>query len=359
MAGSPYASALGRFKALMPSFLSADAYAPLVRAKDLSEIMKLLEPTPYGPELAAALTTYEGAAAIEVAVNHLFVHRQRILLESASFAGKPLMQAYLRRWDIENIGLVLSAKSEGRSVKESETFLVSSREIPAGLFAGSMGLDDFRSLLALPSTEAVATQLVRFGYGGVLLPLLENYQKTRDIFPLLAALQKDYYSRLLASAKFFQGDEWVIREFLRSEIDVRNVLLLLKGKAAGLALDVVLERFLDGGDLGRDKLPDLYNVRDVPELIAQLEGRFPMLHDGLEAYAVDKSLVPFDLALTRARTIRELKRLRSFPLSVGILFTFLLLAEVERSDLRKIVYGKLYGIPPAELERSLVLIGRP
>jgi vacuolar-type H+-ATPase subunit C/Vma6 len=191
------------------------------------------------------------------------------------------------------------------------------------------------------------------------VPLLENYQKTRDIFPLLAALQKDYYSRLLASAKFFQGDEWVIREFLRSEIDVRNVLLLLKGKAAGLALDVVLERFLDGGDLGRDKLPDLYNVRDVPELIAQLEGRFPMLHDGLEAYAVDKSLVPFDLALTRARTIRELKRLRSFPLSVGILFTFLLLAEVERSDLRKIVYGKLYGIPPAELERSLVLIGRP
>jgi len=68
--------------------------------------------------------------------------------------------------------------------------------------------------------------------------------------------------------------------------------------------------------------------------------------------------VPFDLALTRERMVRELKRLRSFPLSVSILFTFLLLAELERADLRKIVYGKLYGIPPAELERTLVL-GRP
>jgi len=358
MAGSPYASALGRFKALQPEFLSADVYGPLVRAKDLSEILKILEPTSYGPEIALAATTYQGTAALEVAINRLFVHRQRILLESASFAGKPVMEAYLRRWDIENIGLILSAKSEGRTVKETESFLISSREIPAGLFAGGMGLDDFRALLALPTTEAVATQLVRFGYGGVLLPLLETYSKTRDIFPLLAALQADYYHRLLESAKFFQGDEWVIREFLRSEIDVKNVLLLLKGKAAELPLDVVVERFLDGGDLARDRVADLYNVRDVPELVAQLEGRFPALHEGLEGYAAEKSLVPFDLALTRERMVRELKRLRSFPLSLSILFTFLLLAELERADLRKIVYGKLYGIAPADLERTLVL-GRP
>jgi len=355
MAGSPYASALGRFKALQPTLLPSDAYPPLVRAKDLSEILKLLEPTPYGPEIAQAGATYQGAAAVEVAVNRLFVHRQRLLLESASFAGKPLIEAYLRRWDIENIGLVLSAKSEGRPVSETETFLVSSREIPAGLFAGAMGLDDFRALLALPNAEAVTTQLVRFGYGAVLLPLLDAYSKSRDIFPLLAALQRQYYERVLDAAKFFQGDEWVIREFLRSEIDLKNVLLLLKGKAASLPVEVVLERFLDGGELARDRVADLYNVRDIPELVAQLEGRFPALQYGLERYAEEKSLVPFEIALTRERTVRELKRLRSFPLSISILFTFLTLAELERADLRKIIYGKLYGIAPDELERSLVI----
>ncbi|MCI4372299.1 MAG: V-type ATPase subunit [Thermoplasmata archaeon] len=355
MAGSPYASALGRFKALQPTLLPADAYPPLVRAKDLSEILKLLEPTPYGPEIAQAGATYQGSAAVEVAVNRLFVHRQHLLLESASFAGKPLIEAYLRRWDIENIGLVLSAKSEGRSVSQTESFLVSSREIPAGLFAGAMGLDDFRALLALPNAEAVATQLVRFGYGAVLLPLLDTYSKTRDIFPLLAALQREYYARVLEASKFFQGDEWVIREFLRSEIDLKNVLLLLKGKAASLPVETVLERFLDGGDFARDRVADLYNVRDVPELVAQLEGRYPVLKDVLDRYTAEKSLVPFEIALTRDRTVRELKRLRSFPLSISILFTFLTLAEIERADLRKIIYGKLYGIAPDELERSLVL----
>jgi V/A-type H+/Na+-transporting ATPase subunit C len=355
MAGSPYASALGRFKALQPTLLPPAAYGPLARAKDLSEILKLLEPTPYGPELALAGTTYQGAAAVEVAINRLFVRRQHYLLESASFAGKPLISAYLRRWDIENIGLILSAKSEGRPIRETESFLISSREVPAGLFAGSMGLDDFRALLALPTAEAVATQLVRFGYGAVLLPLLEGYRATHDIFPLLTALQRDYYRQLLSAAKFFQGDEWVIREFLRSEIDLKNVMLLLKGKAADLPLEVVVERFLDGGDLSRDRVPDLYNVRDVPELVAQLEGRYPALREGLAGYAEDKSLVAFDLALTRERTVRELKRLRSFPLSAAILFAFLLLAELERADLRKIVYGKLYGTSTDEVERALIV----
>ncbi len=355
MAGSPYASALGRFKALQPTLLPKDAYAALARTKDLGDIAKILEPTVYGPELVAAGATYQGAAALEVAINRVFVRRQRLLIEAASFAGKALMRAYLRRWDIENIGLILSAKAEGRTVRETESFLVSSREVPAGLAAGTMGLDDFRSLLALPTLDAVATQLVRFGYGAVLLPLLESYARTHNIFPLLTALQRDYYRSLLESSRFFQGDEWVVREFLRSEVDAKNVLLLLKGKAAGLTLEAVLERFLPGGTLGRDGVADLYTARGVPELVGQLEGRFPALREGLPAFATDGSLVPFESSLTRARTVSELKRLRSFPLSVCILFSFLLLAEIERGDLRRIVYGKLYGVPTEELERSLLV----
>lgn len=355
MASSPYAAALGRFKSLQPSLLPKESYTPLANARDLPEVLKLLEPTPYGPELAQAGATYKGSYLSEVAINRLFVRRQKYLVESASFAGKPLLLAYLRRWDIENIGLVLSAKAQGRPIAETEAFLVSSREVPAGLVAGAMSLDDFRSLLALGSVDAIATQLVKFGYGGVLLPLLETYQRTRDIFPLLTALQRDYYRELLSQSKFFQGDEWVIREFLRTEIDVRNVLLVLKGKDGDLPVEAVLERFIDGGTLGRERTADLYNSRGVPEVVAQLEGPYPGLAEGLAPYAQQRSLVPFELALTKERTVRELKRLRSFPLSIAILFTFLLLAELERSDLRKVVYGKLYGVAAPELLNSLIV----
>jgi V/A-type H+-transporting ATPase subunit C len=355
MSGSPYASPLGRFKALLPSFLSKEAFATLVRANDLNEVAKILEPTPYGPEIAQVAASYRGAERLELAINRLFVRRNRLALEATPFAGRPLVTAYLRRWDIENVGLILSAKTQGRAVTETEAFLVSSRELPAGLVAGAMTLDDFRVLLQQPTAEAIASQLVRFGYGAVLLPLLETYGRTHDIFPLVQALERDYYARLLEAGRFFQGDEWVVREFIQSEIDVRNALLLLKGKDAELPYDEVNARFLDGGHLARTTVPDLYSARGTPELVSSLESRFPALGEGLERYRDNRSLVGFEAALHRERAVRELRRLRAYPLSVAIVFTFLLLSELERTDLRRIVYGKVYGMSAERLEPLLVV----
>jgi vacuolar-type H+-ATPase subunit C/Vma6 len=355
VAGSPYASALGRLKSHLPSLLPKEAYGPLVGAKDLLEVTKLLETTLYGPEVAQSAASYQGAQLLELAVNHVLVNRNRLAYESTPFAGRALVGAYLRRWDIQNIGIILSAKAQGRSVGETETALVSSRDIPAGLFAGTMTLDDFRLLLQQPTLDAVAQGLVKFGYGGALLPRMEAYNRTHDIFPLLSALDRFYYEDLLGSARLYQGDEWVVRLLIQSEIDVRNALLLLKGKDAGLPVEAVLERFLDGGLFLRSSVPEVYGGRSVAELVGSLESRFPALPEGNDLYQSGRSLAGYEAALGRERAVRELKRLRAYPLSVSIVFAFLLLAELERADLRRIVYGKLYGVAAADIERELIV----
>ncbi len=355
MSGSPYASSLGRLQSQFTSFLPKDAYPPLANAKDVAEVTKILEGTPYGPEILQLAASYKGAPLLERAINRTLVRRNRQALDSAPFAGKPMVGAYLRRWDIQNIGLVLSAKAQGRAVQEAESQLVSSRDIPAGMFAGTMTLDDFRLLLQQPSLEGAVQALVRFGYGATLLPLLDSYERTKDIFPLLQALDRDYYAGLLESSKYFQGDEWVIRQFLRSEIDLRNLLLLLKGKDADLPFEVVGSRFLEGGDLTRAASEDLYSACTVPELATSLEGRFPTIAQGQAAYADQRSLTGFETAVSHDRAVRELRRLRSYPLSICVIFTYLLLAELERTDLRRIIYGRLYGVAPATLEPLLVV----
>ena len=90
MSSSPYASPLGRIKAQLPSFLPKETYASLANAPDVGEISKQLEPTPYGPYLGQAAATYRGADLIEVAVNRYFVQRNRMGLEVAPFAGRPI-----------------------------------------------------------------------------------------------------------------------------------------------------------------------------------------------------------------------------------------------------------------------------
>jgi V/A-type H+/Na+-transporting ATPase subunit C len=355
MAASSYASALGRLKPDFVNFLSKETFAQLAVTKDPSEIAKVLEGTAYGPDIQAARAAYQGVALVEVGTNRLFVRRNRHAFEATPFAGRQVVAAYLSRWDLQNIELILAAKAQGRTVTETDEHLVSSREIPAGLYAGVMTLDDFRNLLAQPTIEAVATSLVKYGYGATILPLVEQFQRTHDIFPIVHALDRDYYRRVIEAAKYFQGDEWVVRQFLASEIDVRNALLLLKGKAAELSIDEVTTRWLDGGTIPASQVPDLYGSRGVSELADRLAGKFPSVGQGSEEFSRTQSLTLFETVLERDRAVGELKRMRTYPLSLSVIFTYLLLAEIEREDIRRVAFGKLYGMSAEKLTPLLVV----
>jgi V/A-type H+/Na+-transporting ATPase subunit C len=354
MASSPYASALGRLLPDFPAFLPREAYPGLLGARDVNEIAKLLEATSYGNELAGARATYQGVALLEVAINRTFVRRNRRAYDAAPFAGRPTVGAFLARVDVQNIELILSARAQGRPIHETEDALVSSREITAGLYAGVLTLDDYRGLLEQPTVEATAAALVRYGYGTVILPFLETYQRTQDIFPLLHALDADYYRRVLDGTRFFQGDEWVVREVVRSEIDARNALLLLKAKSADLPFDDVSGRWIEGGTVPAAEAPDLYGVRGVPELAERLAPRFPSIGEGTAEFQSGGSLAGYESSVERDRAVRELKRLRAYPLSLGVIFAYLLRAEVERNDVRRISFGRLYGLPSDRIEPLLV-----
>jgi V/A-type H+/Na+-transporting ATPase subunit C len=354
VASSAYASALGRLKPEFTSFLPRETYGLLTAARDPTEVAKILETTPYGPDVQQARAAYQGIALVEIAINRTFVRRNRHAYEATPFAGRGVVGAYLTRTDRYNIELILAAKAQGRPVTETDEHLVSSREIPAGLYAGVLTLDDYRILLAQPTIEATVAQLVKFGYGGALLPQLEEFERSHDIFPVLLALDREYYAQVREAARFFQGDEWVVRQLLASEIDLRNALLLLKGKASDLPLDEVLARWLDGGTLTTAQAPDLYGVRGVPELAERLADHFPSIAEGNDAYRTETSLTGYEVAATRDRAVTELKRLKTYPLSLSVIFTFLLLAELERADLRRIAFGKMYGFPAEKLEPLLV-----
>lgn len=348
-----YASSLGRIKAVAPGFLTREQFNGLLGARDLPEIAKLLEGTWYGGELAQAMGTFTGAEALESAVNRQFVKLNRFAYSASPFAGRPVVGAYLRRWDVENIGIILSAKAYGRLLTEGESFLVSDRESPASLSAGLLGLDDLRQLLAQSSVEGVANMLVKFGYGQVLLQKLDAFSASKDIFPLVQALEQQYYEQLLSASLFFQGDEWVVREFLASEIDVRNLMTVLKGKQHKVAPDDVAPVLQSGGSLTPKALLELLNLSSIPEIVSAVGPSF-RLGDGLPAYQENGTLTAFEVAMKRQHAEKAMLRMRQYPLSLAGIFGFLIQAEVERSDIRRIVYGKVYGWPGERIGKDLI-----
>src|SRR5579875_2229009 len=177
----------GKLKVLSTSFLSKEFLLNLTRLKDVKEVAQALESTWYAPYIEEAGAKYSLPDQVEVALNRHLVNLNSLALNSAPPYDKNAVRSYLAKWDVYNIELVLAAKSVGRSIGETEAFLVSSRNIPVGFAGGLISFSELRSLLELPDVDSVVESLVKYGYGAVLLQRLPDYQKSRDLGVLSGA----------------------------------------------------------------------------------------------------------------------------------------------------------------------------
>jgi V/A-type H+/Na+-transporting ATPase subunit C len=353
MPTSQYASSFGRLQAISLNLLPKEAIQNLMKAKDETEIVKLLESTWYQLEIEKAASIFKQSELLEVALNRHLVYINKIALEATPFNGKSAVKAYLSKWDIYNIELILSAKSMGRPISETESFLVSSRNVPAGISAGNISHDEMKIILSQTGVDGVVNQLVKYNYGSILLQHLETYQKTGDLGPMMSALQTYYYQNLLESLKFFQGDEGLIRDFVRAEIDKKNVLNLLKAKESNLDKDILAKHLILGGKMTTNELLDIYNAKDVSEIVGRIENRF-MLVNALAQYKQSQSLIDFEVALDKFINSEYVKKLKNIALSIGTIFYFIINTEHERENLKRIAYGKRYNLS-SEYITSLLL----
>ena len=194
MTSSSYSSSFGRLQSLSVNFLSSDILQHLLHAKDVAEMTRILEPTWYGAEIERAASLYSLPELLEVALNRHIVEINKIALEATPYSGKAAIRAYLLKWDIHNIELILSSKIIGRAITETEPFLVSSRNFPAGISAGNIAHDEMKIILSQTGVEGVVNQLVKYRYGTILMQHLDTYQKTGDLGPMMADLIAYYYT---------------------------------------------------------------------------------------------------------------------------------------------------------------------
>ncbi|MCZ6581595.1 MAG: V-type ATPase subunit [Thaumarchaeota archaeon] len=353
MGTSQYSSSFGRLQSISINFLSKDFIQNILKTNDVNEMIKMLESTWYGPEIKRAASVYQGPELLEVALNRHLVEVNKILLEATPFSGKNAVRAYLSKWDIYNIELILSSKSMGRTITETESLLISSRNVPAGISAGNISHDEMKIILAESGVEGVVDKLAKYGYGVLLMKHLEAYQKTGDLAPMMSALHGSYYQKLLESLKFFQGDEGMIRELIRVEIDKKNILNLLKGKESNLDKEIVARHLVEGGKISTNELLEIYGAKNVAEIVGRIESYFK-LGEALEQYKTTKSLIDFEIDITKFINTTYVQKLKNIALSIGTIFYFIINAEHEHENLKRITYGKRYNLSNERISSMLL-----
>ena len=355
MATSSYSSSFGRLKSLSINFISPTLLQNLVHAKDVAEMTRILEPTWYGPEIERAASLYSPPELLEVALNRHIVEINKIALESTPFSGREAIRAYLLKWDIHNIELILSSKIIGRAITETEPFLVSSRNFPAGISAGNISHDEMKIILSQAGVDGVVNHLVKYRYGPILMQHLDTYQKTGNLGPMMADLIEYYYTTLIESSRFFQGDEGVIRDLFRVQIDKRNILNLLKGKDSDLDRELINKHLIKGGNISRDELFDILGSKNIEEFIGKVQKHYNLTDLLKETYLKTHSLIDFEVAFDKFISKSYLKRLKNISLSLGSIFHFIITAEYEWDNIKRIAYGKRYDFSIERITSMLVL----
>ncbi len=336
------------------NFLTTDFMNNLVKSEDLNAMIRKLETTWYGPEIERAASMYSGPELLEVAMNRHIVDTNRVALQVTPFSRRTAIQAYLSKWDIYNIELILSSKAIGRTITETEPFLVSSRNFPAGITAGNISHDEMKIILAQPTFEGVVNQLVKYRYGVILIQHLDTYQKTGNLSPMIADLMEFYFTNLLDMLKFYQGDEGTIRDLVRMQMDKKNILTAMKGKESNLDKEIVKKHLIAGGNLSVNELTDLYGTNTTLELANRID-EILKLGTLLEYYKKSSNLIDFEVALDKYININFVRKLKNIALSIGTIFYFILKAENEWDNVKRIAYGKRYGFTEDRINSMLIL----
>jgi V/A-type H+-transporting ATPase subunit C len=343
---SNYEYVSARVRTRRAQLFEADDYRKLVRMGP-GEIARFMEESTYGREVNALGARHDGVDLIEYALNHNLARHFDDLLRWADGRLYDRIARYLRKFDAWNVKTVLRGIYTDSDPAEIRDDLIRAGELDDAL------LD---ALLEADSVELVVEQLEGTLFGAPLSAALRDYEETNLLVPLENAVDRAYYEQLLAEVGDPDDRATVLYlEFLRAEIDFRNIRNALRLAHSGADIDPA-EYFIEGGRLF-DRAELARVAGNVDELVVRVRDSVygDQLGDALDALEGADSLIGFEHALEAALLSYSRHLSVVYPLSVCPVLAFVLAKEREVDNIRAIARGREAGLSVEDIETELVI----
>ena len=353
---SNYAYANARVRVRKGKLLPRDSYQKLLKM-DIPEITRFIESTEYGQEINELATKFRGIDLLE---NSLNVNEERNYAEVKGFVSGEvgeLVRRYLERFDYWNVKTLLRARHFGASPAElTRELLMETRE----------DFDFYNQLINAEGTglKGVVDALENHPRGSQIAKILHAAEGAHQAETSLLqtyedALDRSYYAHLLETIPSNSTENKLFLQFIRREIDVRNLQILLRLKSRGDSPANMADLLLPGGhELKAADLRRLAEAQNLDDLVERLKEHkiYEAVKDELPRAQAAKTLTPVMLALTRylAEFAQSFGQLN--PLSVLPIVNYLMRKNLEVRNLRAIARGKQSKLSEDEIENLLVVI---
>jgi V/A-type H+-transporting ATPase subunit C len=330
-----WAYIVARTKVMKRSLIPKEEFRKLINM-DFHEIIRYLEETEYKREIDELAYKYTGPRLLDYALS-LNLCRTYSKIMNVSFGlPREIIIEYLKKWDVWNMVNIVRGKTAGISPEEIEETLV-----PVGEFSF-----DFYKSLIIKDLDEIIKSFERTPYYEALSKI-----GTAPLNEIEDELYKVYYSRIakLRPTEFAFG---LFIDFIRMEIDVKNIKAILRLKVEDVAPDEIMAKIIPYGyELDMDEARKLAAM-PWDELVKALEGYWFWK----EIEQIEKEFSRIEIKFDRAWMKEITKKAGNYPLSILPVLHYMLLKKIETDNLRMLGWGKWENIPNEVIEEQLVVV---
>jgi V/A-type H+/Na+-transporting ATPase subunit C len=333
--------------AVMRSLLfKAEDYQKLLKM-GFNEIAKFLQDTNYRKEINELGTQYSGSDLLELALNRSLAGSFKKLMRISSNELGLLITEYAKRKDIEDIKTIIRGKFTDTDEKEIEASITG---------AGTLSYDLLASLMKKESVEQIlkSIQIADFNmFKGELKELDEK----KSLAGIENALDRHYYTQLLNFSRRLTKPGALFRDFIQKEVEILNLLTLLRLKKAKLDKNMAKNFLISSGDRTKDsKMAELANMEDLDQIAKSLQkteyGNIVL--NGIEEFKKTNSLIKLETELYKHLLKKSILFMHQHLLSADVILGYMFAKDIEVRNLRIIIKGKQLGLSEQFIEGQLI-----
>jgi V/A-type H+/Na+-transporting ATPase subunit C len=347
LVSAPYIYVCTRMRVRKAKLLPREEYMRMLNMS-LPEITRIIGETEYKQEIDELSATFKGIDLIEVALSWNLAKEYQKILEITPGSLKQFTQAYLRRWDIQNVLTIIRGKKQGEKPGKIKEILVP---------AGSLDRVVLDHLLAEDNIDKIIETLIRYRMYPSVFSREYPFAKESGSFSRLEnELYKQFYEEIIEDSESGIKGGDLFHEFIRLDIDIKNVKTLFRLRADGFEEDA-RDMYIRGGVFSVADFVSLNAIRDQNEFIDMLKTKIRQksLLALLDELRSEKTVRDVESRLTRVQ-LEQMEHLsKRNPFSIYPILVYLEKKKYEVFNLRALARGKESKLPSEKIAEYLVV----
>ncbi len=341
-----YAYTVTRVKAKKSLLFKEEDYNKML-LMSVPEISRYMSESGYQKEMSELANKLDGIDLVEYAAYLNMSRAFTSILDASNGDLHTMIYAYLEKWNIWNVKIIIRGKSFGlveRHIREDF--------VPAG----SLKEAQLEKLLALSTIEEILTEYGRMDSVNIPDDVKSSYNETGSLSGIDDFLDKFRYARILESIIPNSKPKAAVLDYMRREIDLVNFSTIMKLKVEGIYGEAVMQYIVPNGkQLDKKKALQLANIPKLSAVSTEA-AQFDFYEDIVDLMVMPESSIrEIESALNRYKMRIAKKFSNMNPLSVAPVIDYMINKEREISNILAIARGIQSGLPSEKIKGLLVI----